>query len=308
MNKKLALILLAVIGLIVLSRYLNAPKEQRSFDADMVKIDSAAVTAVSLYPKSEDGTEIRFKKQEDGWTVRREGITAEADQSAVRTLLASIMDIKADRLVGKDPKRWGDFGVADSATTRVKVEQNGTAALDLLVGSFNFRENVENSFSYFRLNGEDETWSTRGLLSIGFDRKFSSWRNRTVVQLDPQLISRVAFNYPADSSFTIARSEGQWQSSGAEVDSAGVAGYVNGLRAIMKTDFVDNPGALPITPEITATITSEAGDIVVKAFDMGVDRPLLLQSSQNPDAFFASDSTRTFPRLFPARSLLLKSE
>ncbi len=300
-TRRLLIVFLALLGVFVLSQLFSPKRATRSFRTDLVQVDTAKVTAMTLYPRSEGHQPVTFVRTEGGWTVSNGLLQVEADAGAVRGALGQMLDITPDRLVSRRKDGWAEFNVTDSLATRIRLQEGRKTVLDLYVGRFSIQRDIQDAISYVRLGGEDEVYATAGLLSLGFDRGFNAWRNRTIVRIEPEQIERVFFEYPADSGFVLARQEEGWMIDGAETDSASVARFLNRLRNLVSQNFAD--GAVVPEPG-TFVLRIEGGEmepITVRAVPGAEGAGYLIRSSQNLEATFSSDRDGVGSDLFKRR-------
>ena len=155
--------------------------------------------------------------------------------------------------------------------------------------------------TYVRSDDDDEVYAVEGFLASSINRDASAFRNKQVLKTTAGELSKITFNYPADSSFTIIKNEDKWMCDGLALDSAKVAQYLSGLRTINASGFTDKkPGSF------THTITmqdNQMQNIEVKAELQGEDA--VFTSSQNQGTIFKEDKTRNFDKIFIPKSKLL---
>lgn len=301
--KRLLIIFLALLVVVVVTRLFSIGDRDRSFRGELVEVDTARVSEILLNPKSQPGQEVRFVKRDTVWTVSSGSVTAEADQSAVRMLLGSLVDLTTQRLVARGQDRWDEYAVSDSLATRIRVSGGSKQALDLYIGRFSIQQNIQDAESYVRLGEDDEVYAVNGLLSLSFDRGFNSWRNRTVLKLDTEALERIDFTYPADSGFVLVRQDDRWTLDGTPTDSAAVARYLNRLRNVVSQTFADDVATLALSPILTLTLHTGAGQpVTVNAFTGPGEEGFLVRSSQNPEATFLSERDGVAGDLFKGRA------
>ncbi len=300
-NTKLLYIFLTLVAIWVILHFSSWGKKDRSFRAELVEIDTAAVDAISLFPRAEEGAEIRFTRTDEGWTVVHDGVTAEADNAAVDRLLGQLLTVKPERLAGKSETSWTEYQVTDSTGTRIQIEENGRITLDLILGRFSFQQATRLATTYVRLYNEDEVYAVDGFLNMSVNQGFSAWRNRTFVRVDPASLTRLTFNYPADSGFVLTQAPKGWQINGTRADSGAVASYLTALRALANDRFAEIPDAPPASPDLQLQIEgNNMTTVTVNAFAQ--PDGYLLHSSLNPNAYFTGGTDGVFNTLFKGSS------
>ena len=94
---------------------------ERTFKSDIVNIDTAKVTAISIYPRATNHKEVRLYKEGDkNWKVKLDNNqTASVPESKVKSLLNMLVQVKPIRVAAQDKSKWAEFKV-DTAGTRVR--------------------------------------------------------------------------------------------------------------------------------------------------------------------------------------------
>ena len=111
-NKTLLIIFVALLAAWGLSQ-MNSDKRNRSFKTDLIQIDTASVTTINLYPKSDEQQEITLSKENGIWVATQGAVTTQANQSAVQSLLGNLQLIKTKRVAAKNPDKWKDYEVEE---------------------------------------------------------------------------------------------------------------------------------------------------------------------------------------------------
>lgn len=300
-TRRLLIVFFALLVVVVVARLFSTKQTTRSFRSELVDVDTARVTAITLQPRSEGHAAVSFLRTAEGWTVSNGTLHVQADAGAVRMLLSQLLDITPDRLVARRQESWAEYSVNDSLATRVRLQEGRKTVLDLYIGRFTIQRDIQDATSFVRLGGEDEVYETSGLLALSFDRGFNAWRNRTVVRVEPDQIERVHFEYPADSGFVLVREEAEWRIDGARADSSAVARFLNRLNHLVSQNFVDgmvvsDPGLLRIRIEGAAM-----APVIVRAELVPGGDGYRIRSSQNDEATFESERDGVARDLFKGR-------
>lgn len=306
-NKKLALILAALVVLFIFVRWIKSDKDVRNFDAELFVLDTAQVYAIKLYPKAENQEEILFTRDAAHWTVSKGEISSDIPSDRVHSLLRSVQDIRPERLAARSEDKWEQYQVSDSLGTRVILEdQNGNELVDLMIGKFSYRQSAPQAnmmggggisgYTYVRNYDDEATFATEGFLSMTFDRDFNSFRDKALVRAEPDNIRRIAFQTPDAGEYTLIKLEENWMIGEQAADSTEVARYLNQLRNISGATIDDDFQASG-QPDYQVTIAGDnMEDIKVGAY--AKDDGFRLQSSLNPGVIIESDSAGVFSRIF----------
>ena len=294
------LIIIAVVYILV-----EADRGERSFKTDIVNIDTAKVTAISIYPRAVNHREVRlYKEGNDNWKVNlADNETANVPESKIKSLLDMLVQVKPTRVAAQDKSKWAEFKV-DSAGTRVKVFEGDNNTLDLIVGKFSFQQPRQMN-TYVRLNGDDEVYETQGFLDMAFNQKPDYFRNNVLVSDDPSGWKKLTFTYP-DSSFELVKNGNEWTINGTKTDSIKTAGYLRTLSHLSSTSFVDNAASNSLgKADYTLTIESASkGAIMLTAYNDS--SATIITSTENDGAYFNGAQNNLFQKVFIGKGHLLK--
>jgi hypothetical protein len=315
-NRLLLIILVGLLSIFLITRFTKVRNTSKTLRTDLVSIDTSQVTEILLYPTAEKGAEIQLLREGNQWNVSNSQILAAADKNAVLNMLGELGQIKAQQLVTRSGSGRIQYQVNDSLGTRVMVKEGKKTSLDLVVGRFHYEpapggynmygQNQGTAKTYVRLTGEDEIYSTEGFLAMSINQNFSRWRDQAITRISKSQLSRISFDYPADSGFVAQKSDGGWMVAGLQADSASLESYLNSLSRVSHQEFADGFQA---TGDPDYSVTFEGDNMKsqqVKAF-LESDSLLILQSSYNPNSFFRVKRSGKFADLFPGADKLITS-
>lgn len=300
-NFHLFIVLVALLGLYTLKKLNSGPQRSKGFTAQFVNIDTTAVTSISI---KDEGTTFSIQKEGSDWKINTADdkiYTAQA--SKVKSALTELMNLKAARVASRKEEKWADFQV-DSSGLNVQVFEGDKNSLDLIIGRFGVKNMQARQFqTYVRLSEQPEVFVCENFFGASFPSKVEDFRDNRLTRLEKDQINNIAFNYPADSSFTLNKQDAKWFIQDTEVDSASVAGYLNKIWNATSRSF-DNEAINNSNPLYTLTIGTESEQVAINAFQNG-DK-WLLNSSQNPEAYFAD--TTLLRNIFIGKSKLIKED
>lgn len=307
-TKTLVIILVVLGGLVLLNKYYFSKKSESTFDTIFVKIDSAAVTQILIYPKAEKGKELKLTKTEKGWELQNDKTKTMADTAEVHRLLANFVDVKATSLAAEDKAGWADYQVADTSGSRIKFLA-GNDTYEMVVGKFGFNSAARNGVTYIRHMGDEKVYAVEGYISFIVNRDFTSWRMKTVISGNKDNWTSLSFTYPSDSSFTLIKQSNHWMINGQLVDSVKTDQYLTQLTNKQSTGFVDGyvqNGSPVYTLSISGNNQSKA--IMVQAFPADSSQKFILHSNLNPDAWFSELKSPITDAIFVGKSHFMKQE
>ena len=301
-NKTLTITFGILLVAAVLIFVFQSGKNERTFRDVLVDIDTTSVTEVLIYPKSQNHLEVRLFKDKDEWRVTLpSGGTAKVTNQRMSSLFAQLLAIQPKRLAARDESKWSELQV-DSTGSRVKVFQGSDISLDLVIGRFSFQQ-PRTMNTFVRLYNDKDVYEVDGFLDMTFNQGANIFRDATVINSDYNTWKQIQFVYPADSSFQLVNNGNTWLLNGVKADSAKTINYLNRLRNLSNTTFIDEPTInTNVTPKFSLNITtSDMNFIELKCF---VDSSSsIIHSSQNPEAWF--DGASLTNTIFVGKSTFL---
>ncbi len=319
-TKTLGIVLVVLLGIFFLVQ-LRTKKKESTLNRDLVRVDTAKVTAVYLYPQAEKGKELVFRKTDKGWKISDGKTEAPVETGTMKNLLSSVMQIRPKQLVARGKDKWKEYSVTDSAATRLKVMEGNKQVLDLYIGKFTVNRNNNSPYgryggygggvsgtSYVRAGNGKEVYAVDGFLAMSFNQGMKGWRDQRFLKLQKYNLQKITFTYPGDSGFVAAKdTSGHWTVNGQPADSAAMASYLSVLPYRRYSSFVDG-----YTPPAQADYQimiegKNMSPVVIKAF-RDEKNHFVMHSSQNPESWFADKDSSIFKLLFVPRSKLLTGE
>jgi hypothetical protein len=313
-NRNLLIVLLGLAGILVLTRVFTAKKAERTLDADLVEIDTGRISNIFIYPQAEQGSELAFSRNGASWNVTKDELSVPADKFNIGHVLDELMNLKADRLVARSQEKWPEFHVNDSLGTRVLIKEGKKTTLDMIIGRFNYQppaggysgygQQYGTGITYVRNNDEDEVYAVEGFLAMSFNQGFNNWRDQTICRLTRDQITRVVFEYPADSGFVAQKLDMNWTINGILADSTSMAQYLDGLSRKSHGEFAD--GFSPVSnPVYQVTFEGMNMDpLLIRVYSQLGDE-LILHSSINPESYFSITRDGLFRDIFKSSNGLI---
>lgn len=296
-NKRLLIVFAVLLALVVLMFANKGSKKESSFNKQLVSINQDEITQLKLFPKMMNGASIEINKEGDQWTLSDGNQSFSANNSLIDNMVSELQNLEAKSLMSNSKDKWVEYEVDDSlAACRVQLFKGSKKEADLYIGKFTFAQ-PRSMFTYVRLEGKKQTYKVEGFLSSTFNRKLNDLRDKTVLKDLTTNWSKITFDYPADSSFVLSKSDKHWMIDGVLADSVQVAGYINGLK---NSSGVSISGTTPDGPVIyQLTVDREnLSPVVIQIKAIGDQK--LLTSSENKDVWF--DDKNLIEKLFVPKS------
>lgn len=311
LNIRILLLVAVVLAGIVITTYLlDNRKGDRTFKSELLSVDTSSATAIRIFPKGGKGDPLRLERSGNQWEIIAGKKRYPADSSAMRSILGSLVSLKAERVAASDPSGWKTFEIDDSLARRVVVEQNGQTVADFMTGKVSFIQNRSNPYgnqgfitkSHVRLPDDDRVYVVDGFLSMLFTDQPSMYRFRQVCVFDRNRASKLLFIYPGDSSFQLTKSGTRWLVDGRPADSARTAQFIGSISATSHSEFAD-ADSVPLTFPYRLRIEGDGMTAIeISGAADPVKNTWYIRSSANPGAVFSSTGTGLFSRIFVPRS------
>ncbi len=301
MKFKTLFFLCIVIGAAYAAFHFFKSKKSQPFDAELIRIDTTRVTSL-LISLPNDQAEITLQRENGVWIASNGQINIRATSETTSSMLRALTNFKIREVIAQSSADWAAYALTEARATRIRVYANNQLLEDFMIGKSEIHPETEARISYLRLTDEDEVYAVEGILSNHFGYDFSDFRNKTILQMEPNL-TMVSFEVTLpDTTFTYVRTPEGWQVNEMKLDSGRVESYLNSLRQISGEVFADDfdevqGGSLLFS---TLTLQPENGGepFVIQCYrDSTRSMPFIIHSSQNPDAYFASDSLGIFARI-----------
>jgi hypothetical protein len=310
-------VLLVIFGvlliLVILSLVLEKRKGERTFRSELVALDTAKVTGLTITDFKNDHKQVSLSRTGNNWQIRSDGKEYLADRSYVNIILQELNRLKADRVVANSRDRWKEFEVTDSLALQVIVKSKSKTLANLMVGKFSWQP-PDNPYdrqgkmtSYVRLSDDNEVYAVNGLLRMNLSPDVNAFRDKTILNINMNDVKKISFRYPADSSFVLEKQAGRWTISGMEADSAKTMAYLHSLEHFTGYDVTDD---IPLagTPVFSLVVESEGAlpaGAEVMAYAADTVNRYVVTSSMNPGIQF-SDRNGIAGRIFKGRMAFMK--
>jgi hypothetical protein len=312
--KTLAIIFSALLLIVVAVKVNDSFNRGNTLKDVLFDINTDDVTTIRIYPQSEKGKEITLVKNNGTWSVKFNGITYPGDQSLISSLPGQINKLKPLRLAATKEESWKSFHVTDSLATKVVLESNGKVLAGLYIGKFSYimpknkmpqqnpymRQPQGKMNTYVRTLNDKNVYAVEGFLGMSFNRSVDDFRDKTIVRVNKNDLTKLTFSYPADSSFVLAQKEGKWFVDDQPADSASVVHYLNKITNLKGRAFAE-AGVAAFNHSVKIE-GRNMEPVTVQAFVS--DKGAVITSSQNKGAIFKDDGKYIFKRLFVSKDEL----
>lgn len=317
LNNKILLIVLGVlIGIFVLVRLFRAPALESNLKKELTLVDTSKVTLIKLWPEATNGSEIQFVRSGNKWSIKKDNKEYNLEQGAASSLMSYLVKMVPQKMVTRKKEKWTDYQVGDSAT-HVQLFAGKDNVADIRIGKIGFdqaqlqqmqqqqqfgRGGFNGGYTYVRLEGEDEVYTVDGFLSSSFNRELNDWRDKSLLRIKKDNVTKIAFNYP-DSGFVADKREKKWWIGDQMADSTKFKTYLNQLEYKNASSFADdfNPNR---QPDISLNIDGAAGPLAtLQAWKRETD--WVVTSTHQPGVYFSTEGSGIYNTVFERRKNLM---
>lgn len=314
MNNKILLALLLVFG-VILYFVVSTDKSDSSFRDEIVNIDTANVTRITVKTAKKDTFEL--VKDSGGWMLKTGKIQSEADGQKIKALLARMSPLQPIRVAGNSKKSWDKFGVNDNAE-KIEFMQGDKALATLYLGKINYeapKTGPNNPYSrgmqgtmigYARTNGDDAVYVVDGYLKLSYAGDANSFKKKIVVKTNSKSIDKVTVK-SGDANYALQKSDKGWNIDSQPADSATAAKYINTISHLSGYSFLDKDAIKGIEPVSSIEVQSDDNTITVKAYPVD-SATVALVSTQNRGNIIKDKNHKIFDKLFKSKTDFLKSK
>ena len=306
-NLVLAGILMALALTFALTKIFHSPRLESNVRKDLVVLDTAKVDELRI--RVAGATEwIKLARNGSSWSLEKEQKKYTADDAAIKSVLTMLSRVEAQRMISRKKDKWDNFKVGDEATV-VSVHENGTQQANLHIGKSGFSQANGGmmgggGYTYVRLGDEDEVYVVNGFLESTFGRPFDDWRDKTFLRIPRDLVTKISFSYPADSSFVLEKKDSVWTVAGAPTDQVKVDSFLGQLTYKNLNAFADGFNAA--SPASVVLQVDGASGTLCTIEAWRVETGWVFRSSRQPNVFFSGTGSSVEKDLLVGKSSFLK--
>ncbi len=310
LNVKVLIIVLVVLAAIyAISEYTG--NKDRSFSRVLFAVDTASVNEILIRIPA-DKTDIKLVRNAVAdWSVESDGNRFAADYSVVKSILSQFGEMKPERIAAASRERWNDFEITDSAAIQVKLNSGNKNLAEVYFGKFSYTQPPQGQgqmqmqqqqgrmTTFVRKAKDDKVYAVEGFLRMTYQKDVNSYRNKNLVNVNRDDVSRLTFNYPG-YSFVVEKSDQKWLINNQPADSLKTMRYLSRLQRLTSTSFVQ-PGTPKTSDEVYRLVIegNNFSPVELKALSTP-DTTIrhIITSSINPEGEFDGAKGQLFSRTF----------
>ena len=317
MSKKITNITLIVILIVLMLVYLAVKQfsgADRTFREKIADFNAAKVTELRIVDPV-GKTEVSLYRNKSVWEVELDGKRHMADSAVVGNILKQLNNLKTKQLAGSGKEAWIKYQVTDTSAIMVTASAGRKELARVYVGKISYspgkgttpqqQQQQADMATYVRLEGDKNVYTVEGMVRMNFNRKASEYRNKKMVSVSKDDMTRITFEYP-EYKMLLEKQGRHWFLDGQPTDSFKVAKYTAILSRLSNPNFVD-PVAPGIQPSHVLTLEgTNFGPIRIEAYPAAdPDIQYIMHSSLNPDAYFNGGKNGLFIKVMVKQPELL---
>ncbi len=307
MKNKYLLIVFVVLLAIYAGISLFGDKKESSFDDKIVDFDLESVDMIKIHPKDNAKKDFSIEKEGDEWIIKSEDDSFMADEEVVNNAINSLGKMKVKNIITKNPEKFSKYELEDGKCKEVKVFSGNKRKLDLLIGKFKFNQQTRSASSYIRIAGRNEVYSTDGFSSINISDNISTYRIKDLAKFDPGEVKTIKY-FHNDTIKELTKQGKDWTYGNVIVDSTKIANYLSSVSKMKGVKFIElNSSWQKSSAPDSIVFSLQDKDLSIVAYsDTIVSKNFVIHSSVNEKAYFDSDSTGIYKRIFGKFEELVK--
>lgn len=303
--KYLLIAFVILLAIVVLIKFIESKKGERTIKTELVSFEVEDINSIKIITRNEKDDALSIYKQGEEWKVEQKGEIHNADENKVTNLLNELLKIKPERLAAVSKDKWKDFEVTDSLSVRVIAIKDDKKLSDIYIGKFSY-QNPTNPYerqgkmtTYVRLAEDKEVYAVDGFLRMTFNSDINTYRNNKIIEGNRSDWTKLTFDYPADSSFTLSKQNDKWMLNGLLADSAKVARYLSSISYTTSSNFVED--SLVVLKNVTHSLKIEGNNMMpieVSAIPGDSTHGYFITSSINKGTYFSGLKANVFEKIF----------
>ncbi|MBK8338491.1 MAG: DUF4340 domain-containing protein [Flavobacteriales bacterium] len=304
-TRTLLIIVAVLAALFFVSRRWGASSKQRSFRAEVIRLDTAAIKTFSLFPAKIAHAELRFERTPDGWTVGRDGAVHRADTADLNALLGGLAHARAHRFTGYLDRLAARYDLTDSLADRAVFRLRDGSEKEVLFGRGQPAEDGSSMLSTINIVGENEVFSVKGTMSEMAEQDLVGWRPTRLMVGRPSDIQRVSFQYSMDTAYVLERAGNTWLVDRDTADQSKVDKYLADITNAKAQSFADTMNIAGRTPDYSMRVEFADGRPPVEVKVTMAWTGLVVTTTLDPASQMRFDPARELPRVFKTRPYFL---
>ncbi len=302
MNNKILLLVFAGCLLVFFGSKFLKKDHTASFDPMITKVDTSMVDRIRYHTGGERAEEFEIVKDGVSWKAKKGSSIIPLEDARVKELIAPLVDLQAKRVVTKSKDNYSEYEAGDDQATHLTIYHGEKILADVFIGGFKFDQQTRTASGFIRKADEPEVFLIDGFDAISLKPSFDRFRDKKLVKVASEDLTSLEWTNTSGKKEVIVKENGIWHYAGMEkVDSTAFATYLSSLVNVQGSEFSEYSFAegLTLVEKLTLYGNNMIAPTIISAY-RNSDPTLswLIHSSDNTDAYFLSDSSGIYKRIF----------
>ena len=189
-------LLIALGVLVILGGFVYYTEENPPASDDdktpIVDVEENSIQRVTVTQPDKDPIVVQ-RGEDDEWNFGG-SLTIPVDQSSVNSIVSSLSSMDSDRVVEENIINWAPYGLTGQGTIQVEAEVKAEAEDDKTYRVIFGSDTPTGSGVYARLDGDPRLFTVYSYVKSGFEKEVFDLRDKKLLQVDDDKISRVVLN------------------------------------------------------------------------------------------------------------------
>lgn len=300
-TQTLTIIFIVCLILFAAGKLFNGNKLS-SFDPVISAVDTTKVDRLKLISGGPIKEEFELKKSGGSWEAIQGTKKVTAPSNNVNAILSQLANLNAKRVLTKDPEKYPEYEITEDQAARVTAWQGNKQVSDLWIGGFKFDQAIRSASSYIRVAKKPEVYLVDGFSSMSLKQKFNQYRDKHLIKADVNDLTSLEWMNALGKKQVLQKEDGLWYYAGMEaVDTTKMSQYLSGLSNVQGNDFSEllSIEGLSLVEKLTLNGNNMVEPTIISGFsNQDTSKPFIIYSTVNPDAFFLSDTSGIYKRIF----------
>lgn len=201
-NKSTLYLLIAFAVLLILFVVSKTTDNSVQQVLPLMDIDTTQIDKIRII--SAENGEVTLIIKDGIWKLQ-DPIEFPAEQRSVSDMLKKFDEMQIESVASSREDSHAEYELDDSTAVYAEFLQG-----DIVLGSFYMGKQASTRrHTYFRLPGENDVYMVQGSYKYQFNRKLKDWRNKVVLELQPEGIESIKTIFP-DHDYTLSLRDTVW--------------------------------------------------------------------------------------------------
>ena len=138
MSNKVLAIIFGILGVAFLLSKMLGGNKSRSFDPQIVQINSEDITELIIVAPGADPATVW--KEQGQWMVRNGTNSYKANETVVSSIIREMSSIKADKVISRSLENGAKYGTNEDSGTKITAKSGAKTLTEIIVGRFSFNQ------------------------------------------------------------------------------------------------------------------------------------------------------------------------